>query len=73
MNSGKKLLLCDVLLAFIKFFRNKALIRIKDRFPDIADDSIFWIVTVPSAWKQETSLLYRDLITEVRIYLHIHL
>ncbi|XP_045191551.2 heat shock 70 kDa protein 12A-like [Mercenaria mercenaria] len=64
VNSGQEKPLCDILLALLTFFREKALERVRKRFDAITENDIFWVLSVPSAWKQETSLLYRDLAIE---------
>ncbi|KAL4234449.1 hypothetical protein ACF0H5_006095 [Mactra antiquata] len=62
--SGKKRQLCDILLAVIKYFKTQAIDRVQKRFPSTNDATIFWVLTVPSAWKLETTMLYRDLAIE---------
>lgn len=57
--------LCEILLALFRYFKGKAEERIRKRFSDISESNIFWVLSVPSAWKQETCLLYRDLAIEV--------
>ena len=65
-NSEKEKLLIDVMLMMIGYLKDQAIERIQKRFPDLELKDFYWVITVPALWNDQTVVLYRDLVIEVR-------
>ena len=65
-NSEKEKLLIDVMLLMIQYLKGQAVERIQKRFPDLEMKDFYWVITVPALWSDQTVVMYRDLIIEVR-------
>ena len=65
-NSEKEKLLIDIMLMMIRYLKDQAIERIQKRFPDLELKDFYWVITVPALWNDQTVVLYRDLVIEVR-------
>lgn len=52
----------------MKYFKSVAVKRIQQRFDGVTEEEIFWVLTVPAAWKTPNAMLYRDLAIAVCIH-----
>ena len=50
----------------IQYLKDQAIERIQKRFPDLEMKDFYWVITVPALWSDQTVVMYRDLIIEVR-------
>jgi len=64
--SGKKLDALTVFSRSIEFFRDHLTSTIKDRLPELQDNDIGWILTVPAIWSDSAKKFMRLAAERVR-------